>query len=92
MYQSVCKAESQAHSDAATLPSLGAPDVHWEVVDLVDAGYAQQFCVEAESTVSRDAAQERRDQYLTQSQGFAKVANDSDLNPKVVRTVITAYL
>ena len=40
----------------------------------------------------RDAAQERRDLYLTQSQGFAKVAKDNDFNPKVVRTVITAYL
>jgi nucleoid DNA-binding protein len=29
---------------------------------------------------------------LTQSQGFAKVAEGADLKPKVVRTVITAYL
>jgi len=33
----------------------------------------------------------KKDQ-LTESQGFAKVAEGNDLKPKVVRTVITAYL
>ena len=39
-----------------------------------------------------DADEHGTDLYLTQSQGFAKVAKDNDLNPKVVRTVTTAYL
>ncbi len=48
-----------------------------------------------ETTEDEEVGMEHKDgtkDQLTERQGFAKVAKDNDLNAKVVRTVITAYL